>query len=296
MGPYAVMAAARSKGSSIFGEHEIQTVKDANYLLDRPVKHKHAKYIDGLAEVFRNISDAVSAALNEGFFPFVLAGDHGSAGGTIAGIRKASPDKRLGVVWIDAHSDIHSPYTTPSGNMHGMPLSTALNEDNIPCKSNEVTGETVELWNELKNMHGIVPKILPQDLVFVAVRDTEAEEIAMMKRLGIHNFQVSEVYEKGPSGIVKAILDQLADCDQVYVSFDVDSMDPGAVSHGTGTPVDNGLLPEQAREILLGLSASPKTVCIEFVEINPCLDEKKNEMAETALGLLESLVKQIKAQ
>lgn len=292
-GPYALMTAARNKGSFLFGEHEVQTIKDMNHLLDRPAKHQHAKNIEGVLEVYKYVSEAVSNILADGKFPFVLGADHGSAGGTIAGIRKAFPGKRLGVIWIDAHSDIHSPYTTPSGNMHGMPLSTALNEDNIPCKSNEVSAETVELWNQLKSLNGIQPKILPQDLVFVGVRDTEFQEDAMMKRLNIRNITIEEVSEKGTSQVVKEALQLLSACDVIYISFDVDSLDPDAVSYGTGTPVSKGLLPEQAREILLGLAESSKTVCIEFVEINPFLDEKKNKMAETAFELLEPLVKQL---
>ncbi len=296
MGPYALMTAARNKGSFIFGENAVETIQDMNHLLDHPTKYDFAKRIDGLVQVYTNVSNAVSNTLKEGIFPLILAADHGSAGGTIAGIKKAFPGKRLGVIWIDAHGDLHSPYTTPSGNMHGMPLSTALNEDNLDCKSNDVPQETVDMWNELKEMNGIAPKILPQDLIFVGVRDTEYQEDALIERLQIKNFTVMEVAQKGVAKVAEETLGQLENCDIIYISFDVDSMDPEITSHGTGTPVDNGLLPAQVEDLILALVESPKVVCIEFVEINPCLDEKKNKMAETAFTVLEPLVQKLKAQ
>lgn len=293
LGPGALITAARNAGSFMFGQHPVRTVPDVNHLLDHAVQHGFAKRIEGLATVFGHIGNAVKETLEAGRFPLVLAGDHGSAGGTIAGIRAAFPDKRLGVVWIDAHGDLHSPYTTPSGNMHGMPLSTALNEDNIPCQVNDIPAETAALWNALKEQYGIAPKIKPEDLIFIGVRDTEAQEDALIERLGIRNFEVEEVNRQGAAEIVRQVLDLLGACDCIYISFDVDSMDPEITSHGTGTPVAKGLLPEQAENLILGLLDSPKTVCLEFVEINPCLDEKINRMAETAFEILQPAVQKI---
>lgn len=296
LGPQALMTAARAKNSSLFGEHPIEFIQDENHLLDRPTPYAFAKRIDGLLEIFKRTSEAVNQAMKNDFFPLVLAADHGSAGGTIAGIKKAFPDKRLGVIWIDAHGDLHSPYTTPSGNMHGMPLSTALNEDNLPCQSNEVPADTAAMWDQLKELNGIAPKILPQDLVFVGVRDTEHQEDALIERLQIRNIKVAEVNRQGGGQTAVEILQHLDACDIIYISFDVDSMDPEATSHGTGTPVKDGLLPLQVKELILGLIESPKLVCLEFVEINPCLDEKINKMAETAFELLVPFVEKLKAQ
>jgi arginase len=180
--------------------------------------------------------------------------------------------------------------------MHGMPLATALGVDNIECQINQPKNDVVGLWNGLKEFGGVAPKINADDLVFIAVRDTEAPEDALMEKLAIKNFSVEEVNEKGTDLVVQETLDLLADCDMIYVSFDVDSMDPNVVSHGTGTPVDNGLMPEQAHDLMAGLIRSGKLACLEFVEINPCLDEKKNVMAEVAFDLLESLTPIIKEQ
>jgi arginase len=126
--------------------------------------------------------------------------------------------------------------------------------------------------------------------VFIAVRDTEPEENALMDRLNIKNYLVEEVNAEGTQAIAISVLNRLKDCDLIYISFDVDSMDPKATSYGTGTPVKNGLTPKQARELLTHLSTAPKTVCVEFVEVNPCLDEKLNRMGEVAFELIEGLV------
>ncbi len=295
LGPLAIITAARKIGSSIFGDNKVTFLEDKNHLLDHPTNYRFAKRIDGLLDVYNNVSNAVFDSVNCNEFPIVLAADHGSAGGTIAGIRKSFPDRKLGVIWIDAHGDLHSPYTTPSGNIHGMPLSTALSEDNIPCQSNDVDAETISMWNQLKELHGIAPKITPENLVFIAVRDTEHQEDALMERLNIKNFKVEEVNDLGAKQVAVKTLEKLNDCDIIYISFDVDSMDPDITSYGTGTPVKNGLLPSQVAEIFNELIESQKVVCIEFVEVNPCLDEKINAMAETAFELLQPIVQQIKS-
>ncbi len=290
LGPFALITAARKNRSSLFGQSPVVCMKDCNSLLDKESTFNFAKNCDGLLTIFKELDTHISAIYKRNNFPFLLSGDHGSAGGTIAAIRNAFPNKRLGVVWIDAHGDIHSPYTTPSGNMHGMPLSTALNEDNLPCKVNDISIEEKELWDSLKNIHGISPKISPEDLVFVSVRDTEEQEDTVIERLRIKNYGVAEVRAKSASQVAVEILHKLEACDLIYISFDVDSMDPQVTSHGTGTPVDNGLFPDEAEIIMKGLLESQKVCCVEFVEINPCLDEKKNEMAEVAFGIVENLV------
>lgn len=294
LGPEAIMTVARIKGKSLFGEYPIDEIKHVNHLLDYPTKYKFAKRIDGLIEIYKSLNKKVSVLLNNNKFPFVIAADHGSAGGTIAGIKTAFPDKKLGIIWIDAHADIHSPYTTPSGNMHGMPLSSVIWDDNKEMQHNTLDNETETKWDELKEIGGNFPKASADNLVYIAVRDTEPEENAIMDRLNIKNYTVEEVNKLGTKEMIKQIETKLSDCDLIYVSFDVDSMDPDLTSHGTGTPVKNGLLPKQAEEILTLLAKNEKTICIEFVEVNPCLDEKTNKMAEVTFELIESVVNTIK--
>ena len=293
LGAEALMAAARSQGSTFFSRYPKVRIADQNDLLDYPDSHPFAKRINGFEHVYTSVSSQVSACLTDEHFPLVIAGDHASASGTIAGIKDAYPNSRLGVVWIDAHADLHTPYTTPSGNMHGMPLAIALCEDNLVCKSNNVDSETVAIWDRLKNIGFSGPKIKSEDLVFIALRDFEAQESALIDQNAISVIPVDEVTNQGTEHIVKQTLSLLQDCDILYVSFDVDSMDPSLTSLGTGTPVKNGLTPIQAKEILDGLCQDERLVCLEFVEINPCLDEKMNKMAEVAFGLLESVASTI---
>ncbi len=290
LGPYAVITEARKIKNQLFGKYPIQTLSDCNYLLDKDTKFQYAKNAEGLIQVYEAVSDALANVFDLNRFPFVFAGDHGSAGGTIAGIKKQFPEKRIGVVWIDAHGDIHSPYTTPSGNMHGMPVATALAEDNKENQRNTLSDEETEIWDRLKNIHGICPKILPEDLVYIAVRDIEKEEVDLINRLNICSHSVSDVRNKGALNIVEEIKSKFVDYDFIYISFDVDSMDPEFTSHGTGTPVENGLKPDEALQIMDALLKTDKVICLEFVEINPCLDEKKNKMAEVAFELANTLI------
>lgn len=294
LGPDAVMTAARKKENFFFRDYPMMRIENENQLLDTEVKFPSAKRIEGLVEVFSRISKAVELTLENGKFPYVLASDHGSAGGTMAGIKAAYPTKRLGVIWIDAHGDLHTPYTTPTGNMHGMPLATALGEDNAQCTLNEPLPDVVDYWEKLKNTGIKGPKLKPEDLVFIGVRDTETPEDEIIERYGITNHTVEMVRELGVAEIIKKSLEQLADCDMIYVSFDVDSMDPDLTSYGTGTPVKNGITPEEAREFLCAFGEEEKLVCMEFVEVNPCLDNKQNRMAEITFDLFEAAANSIK--
>lgn len=294
LGPDAIITAARKKGSYLFGENTLEKTTNTNGYLDRPTKYPFAKRIDGLLSVYQELNSKVVDIINKNSFPIILAADHGSAGGTISGLKSAFPDKRIGAVWIDAHADIHTPYTTPSGNMHGMPLASVMNIDNLECKINDVDSETESLWNQLKNVGGTTQKIHPDDVVYVAVRDTEEQEEKVIEKFGIKWFTVNDVRIQGISSIVEGINERLKNCDIIYVTFDVDSMDPDMTSHGTGTPVPDGISQNEAKDLLVALAQNKKTACIEIVEVNPCLDEKENTMAEVTLEILEAITETIK--
>ncbi|MBI3133294.1 MAG: arginase [Bacteroidetes bacterium] len=288
LGVGALKVASLKADSDYFGRYERFKVDSDNNVLFEPTIFRTAKRIDALVNIYQSVSDQVSFVLRNGDFPIVLAGDHASAGGTIAGIKKAFPEKRLGVIWIDAHADLHTPYTTPSGNLHGMPMATALNEDNREEQINEPLPETIEFWNKLKSMSGIAPKILAEDIVYIGLRDMEAPEERYIERNHITVFTVEDVREKTPAKIAALVDEKLRNCDLIYVSFDVDSMDPDMVSRGTGTPAPNGLSPKEAGRFMDIFAEWTKTCCMEIVEINPCLDDKINTMAETAFEILES--------
>lgn len=297
LGIEAIKVASLKFKSDYFAKHPGTNIPNENNMLFWDSPHPLAKYIDGVVKVYQYVSSEVANQLVERQrFPVVLAGDHSTAGATIAGIRKAYPYSRLGVVWIDAHADLHTPYTTPSGNMHGMPLAVSLGVDNLDKRRNDIPGNVLHYWERLKNMGGICPKILPEDLVFVALRDTEPEEDYLVERLGIRNISVAELRAQGAQATADAVLEHLSACDLIYVSFDVDSMDCDLVCRGTGTPVPGGLSAQEASDLLCGLVADPRTCCFEITEVNPLLDDKCNTMAETAFLALERATRVVEQQ
>ncbi len=292
LGPSAMRVAAWKKGSPFYAHHPPIPIPDQNHYLDQPTDTPFAKRIEGLAEVFRATADAVHGTLKKREFPMIVAGDHGSAGGSIAGIAQAHPDKRIGVIWIDAHADLHSPYTTPSGNMHGMSLASALGLDNRDKGDNKVEAKTQKLWETLKNTGGDSPILDPADVHFIGLRDMEEPEEAYIREHSVPNASVADVREKGAEKIAEDVLDHLGSCDILYLSYDVDVLDP-TLSHGTGTPVQNGLTVDEALELNRRFLQDPRLQCFEIVEVNPTLDETGNRMAENAFWIIESLAETI---
>jgi len=288
LGIDAIKIAALDFMSNFFVNFPSEVVPDQNNLLYEPVASPYAKRIHGIHTMYERVSTAVCDTMKSGIFPVVFAGDHSTAGGTIAGIKMANPKRKLGVIWIDAHADLHTPYTSPSGNMHGMPLATALAVDNLECKVHNPDAKTVDIWNKLKNIGKIEPKILPEDLVFIALRDYEKEEEALLKKLNIKIVTVQEVRRKGIENVVRQTLAHLSKCEDIYVSFDVDSLD-SSISRGTGTPVSNGLKEREAEDLIAALMQNYKICCIEVTEVNPTLD-KENLMAEIAFNIIRRAV------
>lgn len=288
LGVDALKIAALDFMSNFFVNFPVEEVQTENQLLYEPVQSPYAKRIKGIYTMYERVSEAVSSTLKSGLFPVILAGDHSTAGGTIAGIRMAKPKNKLGVIWIDAHADMHTPFTSPSGNMHGMPLATALAVDNKESKMHNPDPQTLEVWNKLKSIGKIEPKINPEDLVFIALRDYEKEEEALLKKHNIKVIPVSEVRRKGVENVVRQALLHLTNCDDIYVSFDVDSLD-SSISRGTGTPVSNGLREREAEDLIASFVQNHKICCFELTEVNPTLD-KENLMAEIAFNILQRTV------
>ena len=288
MGIDAIKIAALDFMSNFFIHFPSEKVPHENKLLYEPIESPYAKRIKGIVSMYDRVSKAVSDSLKNNFFPVVLSGDHSIAGATMAGIKMARPKSKLGVIWIDAHADLHTPFTTPSGNVHGMPLAAALDEDNAEDAVHQLDEETVKYWNQLKNMGKIAPKVLPEDVVFISLRDYEKEEKHLIDKYGMKVISTNEVRRKGPENIVRAVIRYLADCTDIYISFDVDSLD-SSISKGTGTPVSNGLREREVEDLISKFMQNRKVCCFEIAEVNPTLD-KENLMSEIAFNILQRSV------
>lgn len=291
LGVEAMKIASLDLKSDLFRQYDSVEVENVNELLFDGAKHAYAKFIDGVLIMEERVCLEVYETIFDEFFPLIMAGDHSTSYGTICGIKKANPKKRLGVIWIDAHADIHTPYTTPSGNMHGMALSMACDIDNLECKVNNPKGETIDYWEEIMNVGLPGAKIYPEDIVYISVRDLEKPENYLVNKYGMGFITTEEVKKAGGAKSAEEALKMLDHCDLVYVSFDVDSID-SRFSTGTGTPVPNGLTVEEAKLLNVELARSPKVCAWEIAEVNPTLDTE-NRMAESAFEILEATAKSI---
>ena len=293
LGPYAVLYAGRKRNSTLFHEISSVVIPNKNQLLDQPINYLSAKRIDGVCEVYNKVMEQMKKSLSSSSTVLVLSGDHSSATATIAGIRNKYPKKKLGVVWVDAHADIHSPYTTPSGNIHGMSLGAALGIDNKKNQINRPKENVIKKWNWMKKLG---PKsthpIKPEDIIYIGLRDIEKQEEKLISSLNIKTIETSEFQNNGALKIAEEVKHYFKDYDLLYVSFDVDSMDPMDSSFGTGSPFKNGILVKDAKILLGEFAKFEKLKCLEIVEINPLLDTK-NKMGEIGFSLLENCIENI---
>lgn len=285
LGIEAIKIAALDFMSNFFVHFPSEKIESLNNLLYEPIQSPYAKRIHGVASMYDRVSKSVSDALKNNFFPLIISGDHSNAGGTIAGIKMAKPKSKLGVIWIDAHADLHTPYTTPSGNIHGMPLATAIGEDNKDMKVHELDEKTLKYWEHLKFGNKQGRRVLPEDIVYISLRDFEKEEKHLIDKYGIKVITTSDVRRNGAENVSRKVLRHLSDCTDIYVSFDVDSLD-SSISKGTGTPVSNGLKEREAEDLISKFMQNRKVCCFEITEVNPTLD-KENLMAEIAFNILQ---------
>jgi arginase len=288
LGIESIKIAALDFMSNFFIHFPSESVPHENKLLYEPIESPHAKRIKGVQIVTARVAKTIQETMKGGFIPVVLSGDHSNAIGTIAGIRMARPKSKLGVIWIDAHADLHTPYTSPSGNVHGMPLAASISDDNKECKVRDLDDKTVGFWNQLKNTGVNGAKIKAEDIVLISARDYEKEEKHLIEKHGIKLITTNEVRRKGAENVVRAVLKYLSDCSDIYVSFDVDSLD-SSISKGTGTPVSNGLREREVEDLISKFMQNRKVCCFEITEVNPTLD-KENLMSEIAFNILQRSV------
>ncbi|OSZ79978.1 arginase [Chitinophagaceae bacterium IBVUCB2] len=288
LGIEAIKIAALDFMSNFFIHFPSEKIQVENKLLYEPIESPYAKRIKGIAAIYERLGKSVCDSMKNNFFPVVLSGDHSTSAATIAGIKMAKPKSKLGVIWIDAHADLHTPYTTPSGNIHGMPMAISINKNNEDCAVHDIDDETSKQWEYLKNIGKIAPKVLPEDVVFISLRDYEKEERYLIEKHDMKVITTKEVRSKGAENVVRAVLRYLSDCTDIYISFDVDSLD-SSISKGTGTPVGNGLKEREAEDLISKFMQNRKVCCFEITEVNPTLD-KENLMAEIAFNILQRSV------
>lgn len=229
------------------------------------------KHLADVVAVNEALCERVAEVAGAGKFPLVLGGDHSIAIGTIAGAAKHR--RKLGVVWIDAHSDLNTPETTESGNIHGMSLRVALGEGDP----------------RLTGIGGAGAKIAPGNVVLVGGRSLDPGEKAFIKSRNISCFTMHDVDRRGMSRVMEDAIRIASDgADGVHVSFDIDSVDPGEAP-GTGTPVRGGLSYREAHLALEMLNESGVVTSAEFVEVSPALDNG-NQTTNLAVELICSLL------
>ncbi len=288
LGIDALVKSCEEKGSRYFKKYPAEVILHENRAYEEKSKYKYAKYIDKISLVINRVSSRIKELRDEKFFPIVLSGDHASCAGTMKGLKLAHPDDEIGVVYIDAHADIHSPYTSPSGNMHGMPLSIVTAIDNIESKINNPTIEEQRYWEDLK---GSSPIIKPENIVFCALRDYERAEDELINKYRIKKYSAKDITYLGIKKIVDEIFIKLENCKHIYVSFDVDSIDPIYLP-GTGTPSEDGLSFEQALQLNMQLIKNEKVCCWEIAEINPKYDEN-GRGTKAIFNILELVTKML---
>ncbi len=239
----------------------------------RTVEDEKARYKPQILEVCTRLATEVKRHLEDGAFPLVLGGDHSIAMGTFAGTSGYFRDRgeSAGLIWFDAHGDMNVPGVSPSGNIHGMPLAHLLGKGDA----------------DLKNILGFQPKVKPENVALIGIRDIDANERKIIRDSGIHAFTMREIDEHGMAVIAKHALEIVNDGTAgFHVSFDVDGCDPTVIP-GSGTLVPGGVSFREAHLLMEYCADNGGLVSMEVVELNPFLDDK-NISAERTLQLILS--------
>jgi len=273
MGPSAIRIAGVAEklgqlGHVVIDEGDIP-VKNPE---QQKIRNDKLKYLPEIVRACTLLAGKVEKIVQSGGFPLVLGGDHSIAIGTVAGLASYAlkNKKKLGVLWIDAHGDMNTDVTTPSGNIHGMPLAASLGIGAI----------------ELTSIAGDSPKVDPKNVVLVATRELDAGEQAVIKKLGVNIFTMEEIDKHGMAVVITKALRKLREADFFHVSLDLDAVDP-SVAPGVGTPVKGGLNYRESHLIMETLNEANKISSLEVVEVNPILDSR-NQSAEFAVELIQS--------
>jgi arginase len=278
MGPSAIRIAGIEKKLLRLG----YKVVDSGDIFVKNIEHQSPKtmgtnpklkYLPEILKTTKILAKKVEKVLNQGQFPLCLGGDHSMAIGTIAGISSYCKTNKLkmGVIWVDAHADMNTDKTTPSGNIHGMPLAASLG-----------IGD-----EKLVNFYDFAPKIKPENCVLIGLRRIDTLEKENIKKLGLTVYTMNDIDKLGIHKIIAKVLKEFKkNVDHLHISFDLDSVDPFVVP-GVGTPVPGGLSYREAHLIMESIAECRCMSSLEITEVNPILDNR-NKSAEFAIDIIAS--------
>jgi len=273
MGPSAIRYAGVVAMLEALGHH---VTDDGNIAVDSVVcteaSDLNLKNLTEVLKVNTLLAGKIDADVKGGKFPLVLGGDHSIAIGTLAGL--ANTYNNLGVIWYDAHADMNTSETSPSGNIHGMPLAVSIGIGHASL---------VDLYRE-------GPKVKAENVVIIGARSVDPGERLLIKQHGIKAFSMHEIDKFGMSAVVDEAIAYLQGrkVDGVHLSLDLDGLDP-LYTPGVGTPVQGGITYRESHLAMEMLEESGIITSAEIVEVNPILDEK-NKTADVAVGLMGSLL------
>lgn len=273
MGPSAIRYAGlteriRTLGYTVHDEGDIKVEIQERSI---PKETANLKNLIAVSDASEALAKKVEDTISRGCFPLVLGGDHSVALGTLAGVAKKH--QNLGLIWYDAHGDLNTAETSPSGNIHGMPLAASLG---IGHRS-------------LTDIGGFSPKVKPEHVVIIGARDLDQGERALIKEKGIRVYTMHEIDRLGMTTVMKETIDYLREhTDHVHLSLDLDGLDP-TEAPGVGTPVAGGLSYRESHLAMEMLEEADIITSAEFVEVNPILDEK-NKTGDAAVALIASLL------
>ena len=233
---------------------------------------EEVKHLASVRRVCEEVAERAAALVSEGVFPIFLGGDHSISIGTVSGVARSAPGERTGLIWADAHADFNVPATSPSGNIHGMPLAT-------------LTGRG---HPDLVGIGGPEASVRTEDVVIIGLRSVDVQEKALLHEAGLKVYTMKEIDAYGAARVVRGAIRDLAHVDRVHLSLDLDVVDP-EVAPGVGTPIRGGLTYREAHLFMELVNEAAIVSSLDVVEVNPILDVK-NGTATLAVELVESLM------
>jgi len=259
MGPSALRVAGLQSRIKQLG-HQVEDIGNipVKQPEEQPYGEKRAKYLNEISETCKGLAEVVQRTVEEGMIPVVLGGDHSVVIGSMSGVsaRFRAQGKRVGYIYLDAHGDMNTPESSPSGNVHGMPLAAVIGYGPP----------------ELTELLGFKPKVEPRNVAIVGARDLDSKERRIVKESGVHVFTMRDIDERGMREVMAEALRFAADeTDGTAVSLDLDFVDP-ADAPGVGTPVRGGVTYRESHLAMEMISDSKAMVSLEVVEINPVID------------------------